>query len=65
MCLSVFLYNKMHGNRNVYLSFIDPERGRFGEIFPEVMILVSAMQLVCPFNAVNCAVFLTNCITET
>ena len=57
MCLSFFLYNKMHGNRNVYLSFIDPERRRFGEIFPEVMILVSAMQLVCPLNGVNCAVF--------
>ncbi len=23
---------------NIYLSFIDPERGVFGEIFPEVMI---------------------------
>ena len=22
----------------IYLSFIDPERGGFGEIFPEVMI---------------------------
>ena len=24
---------------NNFLSFIDPERGGFGEIFPEVMIL--------------------------
>ena len=26
------------GCRVTYLSFIDPERGGFGEIFPEVMI---------------------------
>ena len=30
------------GNKNLYLSFIFPERGGFGEIFPEVMIFPEA-----------------------
>ena len=32
-----FKYRKKY-NMIEYLSFIDPERGVFGEIFPEVMI---------------------------
>jgi hypothetical protein len=36
---------KKHTEDRVYLSFIDPERGGFGVIFPEVMIFSEEL---CP-----------------